>query len=73
MFRNYNNTPIGVKPDGLIVNLIFSEVKPEATFYLQYEKIKNLQDGESVIICFEFANKAVINGYYTDNICMEIK
>ena len=73
LFRNYNNTPIGVKPDGLIVNLIFSEVKPEATFYLQYEKIKNLQDGESVIICFEFANKAVINGYYTDNICMEIK
>ncbi len=73
LFKNYNNNPIAIKPDGLIVNLTVSGGMSEATFYIQYEKIKNLPDGESIIVCFEFSKYSTVNGYYTDNLCIEIK
>ncbi|MBW5392950.1 colicin lysis protein, partial [Brachyspira pilosicoli] len=73
LFKNYNNTPISIKPDGLISNLLVSGGMSEATFYIKNEKIQNLLDGESIIICFEFQKYSTVNGYYTDNLCIEIK
>ncbi|AUJ49556.1 colicin lysis protein [Brachyspira hyodysenteriae] len=61
-----------VKPDGLIINFLNS-IGNDTYSIDEIEKIKSLPNGESIIICFEFANKAIINGYYTDNITMEIK
>ena len=72
LFKNYNN-PIRVQSDGLITRLIISGGMPDATFYIQYEKIKNLPDGKSIIVCFELSKYSTVNGYYTDNICIEIK
>lgn len=73
LFKNYNNTPISIKPDGLISNLLVSGGMSDTTFYIQNEKIQNLPDGESIIICFEFSKYSTVNGYYTDNLCIEIK
>lgn len=67
LFKNYNDNPISIKPDGLIVNLLVSGGMSEATFYIKNEKIQNLPDGESIIICFEFPKYSIVNGYYTDN------
>ena len=73
LFKNYNNNPIKVQSDGMIARLIISEGMSEATFYIKYEKVNNLPDGESIIVCFEFSKYSTVNGYYTDNISIEIK